>query len=417
MLRGWPRKTSKPEQTPDVEVKNILVLTEYFSAGGLETQLRSQAQYLARHGIRMHLATSSPQSEFAEKTFASTLFELPMQTSTDKFLETVSKVEELIDECDIDLIHAHPFFSLMLGMVVAHRRKLPLVSTLHGPASVSLGGNTIYDMLFQKALLPETSLLITVSPEVQFLARASAPCMPVILPNAVQVDAEPSSMPDAGLSWVWAGRLDYAKIVGLRALISEVLRLKRNTLHIYGEGTEVEALCKQLAEEDPRSEWLAYKGWDDNLSENLSAYSLVAGMGRVLLEGAAASHPCLLVGYDGIKGIMSEADMEQAAAWNFSGRGLRSITSSEFEEQLQSLQQSPQQFLHYDWVKENCSADVIWEEYRRKISNLEPFSSEIIEDFTGCLKYAGSSEIRVWDDNRVYVILSNLNNFRDENKQ
>jgi len=416
MLRGWPGGTLRLGQARRDEVKNILVLTEYFTAGGLETQLRSQARSLGEHGIRMHLATSSPRSDLAENAFASALYDLPMQTSAGIFLETISKVEALVDEFDIDLIHAHPFFSFMVGMVVAQRRKLPLVSTLHGPSSISLGGETIYDILFQKALLPRTSLLIAVSPEVEFLARAAAPCMPVVLPNAVQVNVSAPPAPDPGLPWVWAGRLDHEKIVGLRALIAEVLRLKRNTLHIYGEGPEVEALRKQLAEEDPQSEWVAYKGWDDNFSDNLSSYSLVAGMGRVLLEGAAASRPCLLVGYDGIKGIMSEADMEQAAAWNFSGRGLRSITPPEFEHQLHALQQSPQQFLHYEWVKRYRSAEVVWEEYRRKLYGLKPFAAEVVEDFIGCLKYSGSSGIPVWGDNRVYVILGNLNKFRDEIK-
>jgi len=416
MLRGWSGGTLRLGQARRDEVKNILVLTEYFAAGGLETQLRSQARSLGEHGIQMHLAASSPRSDLAENAFASALYDLPMQTSADIFLETIAKVEECVDEYDIDLIHAHPFFSFMVGMVVAQRRKLPLVSTLHGPSSISLGGETIYDLLFQKALLPGSSLLIAVSPEVQFLARAAAPCLPVVLPNAVQVDEIAPPAPDPGLPWAWAGRLDHEKIVGLRALIAEVLRLKRNTLHIYGEGSEVEALSKQLAEEDPQSEWIVYKGWDDNFSDNLSSYSLVAGMGRVLLESAAASRPCLLVGYDGVKGVMSEADMEQAADWNFSGRGLRSITPREFEDQLHALQQSPQQFMHHGWVKRHRSAEVVWEEYRRKVSGLNPFASDVVEDFIGCLKYSGSSGMPVWGDHRVYVILNNLNKFREESR-
>src|SRR5690606_29451491 len=148
MLRGWSGGTLRLGQARRDEVKNILVLTEYFAAGGLETQLRSQARSLGEHGIQMHLAASSPRSDLAENAFASALYDLPMQTSADIFLETIAKVEECVDEYDIDLIHAHPFFSFMVGMVVAQRRKLPLVSTLHGPSSISLGGETIYDLLF-----------------------------------------------------------------------------------------------------------------------------------------------------------------------------------------------------------------------------------------------------------------------------
>ena len=397
--------------------KNILVLTEHFTGGGLETQLCTQAEYLTQQGLRLHLVTGSPFSQKAADVYASAFHDLPMQTTGQDFLETISRVEEYALHHGIDVIHAHPFLSFAVGMVVAHRLRLPLVATLHGPSSVSLAKDTIYDVLFRHALLPGASMLFAVSEEVRFLAQAVAPCSPVLLPNAVPVSAKPPQPPSADLPWVWGGRIDHDKIVGLKSLIAETLRLRRNVLHIFGDGPERTALQTHLEEVCPQADWVVYKGWDDHLSDHLSSYSLVAGMGRVLLEAGAASRPCLLVGYDGIKGLLTESDMGKAAAWNFSGRGLRTISPDEFKAQLQALEQSPQQFLNHGWIKKYRSANSVWNYYLNRIGDLEPFSSPVVEDFIGCLKYSGSIGTPLWGDWRVFVLLNNMIQMRNERKQ
>src|SRR5690606_30826540 len=347
MLSGWSvgKLPTGSGRSRSGKIRNILVITEYFLAGGLETQICSQVAYLKTCGIQVHLATSSPSSERATNTFSTALCGLSMRNTAEAFLETVASVEERVHALDIDVIHAHPFFSFAVAMVVAHRTQKPLAATLHGPTSVSAGPETIFGLLLQRALLQNVNMLCCVSPEVALLAQSAGRCVPVLLPNAVRVSRNTPELPDRTLPWAWAGRIDHEKIVGLRALIASVVQLKSNVLHIYGDGPEVPALQHHLQEVDPRSEWTVYKGWDFNLIDRLGEYSLVAGMGRVLLEGAAASRPCLLVGYDGIKGVMSRKKMEKASYWNFSGRGLQSIDQAEFEEQMKDLQGNTEQYL------------------------------------------------------------------------
>lgn len=406
--------------------KNILVLTEHFAGGGLETQLCTQAQYLAERDVHLHLVTGSRFSPVAADAFAGTVFDLPFQGTAQCVLESVCRVEDYALQHRIDVIHVHPFLSFAVGMVVAQRLGLPLVATLHGPSSVSLLQDTIYDALFRHALLPDASRVFAVSEEVKFLARAVAPCSPVVLPNAVPLSVDPPRAdplsadplpPSLDLPWLWAGRLDQDKIVGLKSLIAEVLRHGRNSLHIYGDGPERGALQEHLKEVCPQADLIVYKGWDDHLSDHLSAYSLVAGMGRVLLEAGAASRPCLLVGYDGIKGLLTESDMEKAAAWNFSGRGMRTITSDELDVQLQALERSPQQFVHREWIRQNRSVSTVWDGYLDQIADLQPFSSAVAKDFIGCLNYSGSIGVNLWGDWRVLALLKNMMGMRNGRRQ
>ena len=58
----------------------------------------------------------------------------------------------------------------------------------------------------------------------------------------------------------------------------------------------------------------------------------VAGMGRVVLEGLACQKPVCLVGYDGVKGIVDQDLIWQAARYNFSGRNLKSIDGTSFSQ-------------------------------------------------------------------------------------
>lgn len=388
-------------------IRNILVVSEFYSAGGLETQICSQARYLDTQGVKLHLVTSSPSSASARSIFSSTVFDLPMHTDAETLLKSSQKLLDLIDELKIDLIHAHPFFSLALALIVAHRKNIPLVATLHGPSSLVAAEETTLSILLRKALLQEANMLIAVSPEVKLLAHVAAPCAPVVIPNAVEfhtvINAVPKHAP-----WLWAGRLDQEKTIGLRALIAEVLRQKQTVLHIYGSGPEEFALRQELEEQDPESNWVVLKGWDDHLADRMWAYSLIAGMGRVLLEGAAAGRPCLLVGYDGIKGIMTPADMAKAAYWNFSGRGLRTISSAAFDEQLRALHEAPQQYSLYEWVARHHSAERVWQDYLDKISALNGFSSTAVEAFISCLKHSGSSDAILWADHQIYTMFCNI---------
>lgn len=390
------------------EVRNILVVSETFLGGGLETQLVGQARYLAGRGIRMHLATASSRNPLADEVFASSLYDLSMNRGPEDVRDMVARLGAFVDEHEVDVVHAHPFLSLLIGMIVAHQKRLPLVATLHGPASVSVGDDTIFDLLFQKALLPEASLQFAVSEEVVFLAKSMGDCDPEVLPNAVDVPSRPAPAPDPGLPWLWAGRLDSFKLPGLRCLIAEVLRRKSHALHIYGDGPATDELRQYLSQADPEGRWIAMGGWDDRLAEHMANYSLVAGMGRVLLEGAAASRPCMLVGYDGIKGLLTPKEMAEAARWNFSGRGLLNEGSEELDQQLQALQHQPERFMLYDWVRTHRSAAAIWETYLSRLQSLKPFSSKLVDDLTKCLLFAGTSGVSVWSDYRMFRVLRNL---------
>ena len=56
--------------------------------------------------------------------------------------------------------------------------------------------------------------------------------------------------------------------------------------------------------------------------EKVVQSDIVLGMGRALLEGLAAGRPSVLVGYEGVIGLVTNDNFERLQFSNFSGRGV-----------------------------------------------------------------------------------------------
>lgn len=82
-----------------ISAKSILVVSEHFVGGGLETQLYGQARYLRAQGHKVHLVTSSSRSELADSAFDSTYFDVPMADVTvSRLLETTELLGDIIEK-------------------------------------------------------------------------------------------------------------------------------------------------------------------------------------------------------------------------------------------------------------------------------------------------------------------------------
>lgn len=85
----------------------------------------------------------------------------------------------------------------------------------------------------------------------------------------------------------------------------------------------------------------------------------VAGMGRVALEGLAEKKPVILVGYDGVKGVMEPGLFQQASLANFSGRNLPTVDAGKLKNQISEITDESQNKLS-QLIKENFSEDHVW---------------------------------------------------------
>ena len=89
---------------------NILVVSEYFTRGGLETHIHSYYMRLRKeHRFTFAIGLFQSALEFDSKDLY-TGFHFGPGSSIADFVEDVEELVRLVRDRHIDVIHAHPFF-------------------------------------------------------------------------------------------------------------------------------------------------------------------------------------------------------------------------------------------------------------------------------------------------------------------
>ena len=321
-------------------MKSILIVTEQFKIGGLETQIRGEAEKFIELGISVHLATGSAFDEtLLPAHLSSVTNDLPLEptATTEAFLRTISCLRRIIRENSIEAVHIHPFASIIPAAMAAELESIPYALTLHGPASLHSYG-AIYDFLVKDVILPAASLIVAVSPEVRKLVTTHAADEAVsTIPNSVsflESDYEALNTTCLDPRWLAVSRLDEYKIPGLLDFCIKARTAGIPGVLIAGDGAAKVDFLAQLTAFNLES-YVTLLGVSSDVQSLIRQTSGVAGMGRVVLEGISHKKPVVLVGYDGVKGVVDKPLLERAAVENFSGRGLSTIDANELANQLE----------------------------------------------------------------------------------
>ena len=311
-------------------MKSILIVTEQFTIGGLETHIRGEISRLCESGVEVHLATGNVfEDALLPASLASVSHSLPLDPAStpEGLLTAINQLRKIIREHSIDGVHIHPFTSIIPAVAAAELERIPYAITLHGPASLASYGS-IYDLLIKDVILPNTSLIVAVSPEVQRLLSVHATDESVIcIPNAVlfsETSDTASTVNSIDQRWLVVSRLDQFKIQGIIDFCSKAKRCEIPGVLIVGDGPAKQNLL-QVLEEYGLSGYATIVGVSTDVPSLMQKCAGVAGMGRVVLEGVASRKPVVLVGYDGVKGVVDAELLAHAAKANFSGRELSTI--------------------------------------------------------------------------------------------
>lgn len=322
-------------------MKSVLIITELFEIGGLETHIAGEIACLENAGIRTHLATGSSNNEALSSlkaTSVTTDLKFGPTITTQELEETVERLRDIIHQKKIDCIHAHPFTSLIPALISAELEKIPFIVTLHGPASLAPCYGPIYEFILSTQILGTADLVLAVSPETADLASPYVEDERLlILPNAISDEYHgDTAQTQADNRWLLVSRLDAQKIVGIFEFIQYSSQAQMKGVIIAGDGEARKTLEEQVkqANLDNFVEFIGAKTKIPGLMRNAAG---IAGMGRVALEGMASGKPVMLVGYDGVKGLLTQQNYHNAAHANFSGRNLPSIEKEKFIQQIKSL--------------------------------------------------------------------------------
>lgn len=357
---------------------SVLIVSEAFTAGGLETHISGEIDCLTAEGWKVHLACGENfYEDFLPASTASVHSGLPLGplANLQELRHTIDALRDLIRRLEVPLVHIHPYTSLIPAMIAAEVEGVATAVTVHGPSLTDGTYGRCFDFLLDQVLLPNAGHVFAVSEEIKsVLVPFVSTDRLTVLPNGV-------ALPDVGAvgyplaeahpdCWLLASRLDKAKLPGLLAFLRYALSAGLGCIHVAGDGPARQDLAEALRAMRA-SNRVSLLGVKRNLSSLMPGYRGVAGMGRVVLEALATGCRTCLVGYDGVKGVVTQDLFERAAWSNFSGRGLPSITEDEFITQIKSIGEHsahrvrPLLVDHYD-------ERVVWRSFADVVAGISP---------------------------------------------
>ena len=356
--------------------KRILVTTENFAGGGLETHIYSYyLQLREEHSFSFAVGTMKSKLPF-EGNCVHTGFHFSPGSTVAEFVEDVERLVTLIREEKIHVIHAHPFYSFYPAVIASQLTGVPLVCTYHGIASFSFSQRLVDTILFQYFYEELVSKIFTVS---ETGRRAVSRRMHInnvsFLPNAVDISQYSQHTVQSNGCWAAISRLDAdnGKESALKKLFDILPQLHIQRIDVFGDGTRREALEDYVREKGLSSK-VRFMGFRDDLSTFLNGkYNGIIGTDRVAIEGLVMGYPVLELGYGRINGLIDSELLAMARDTNFDANLLPSVNDPQrLNQQLEKLSQRPEDYIFRKEMQRDFDIAVVAGKYMQELEGL-PF--------------------------------------------
>ncbi|MEP7273238.1 MAG: glycosyltransferase [Acidobacteriota bacterium] len=371
---------------------NIALVTEHFDSGGLETHLQGFIRCLQASGHNISLITgTSARLEPLRGLIDGRILQLPIPNNPTGglLLELSRRIAAFSLEERCELLHVHPFASLLLGGLAAVEARLPFVVTLHGPRNMSLETGDIALEILAQTVLSSATRIFCVSadliPEVQTI-QPLARCSP--LPNGVDARNSRAVTRQPLGDWAIVTRLDRNKAMAARHAIEALGSLPGRSfrIRVFGDGPARGELEAWVADQSYASR-VSFAGFCDPLRDSLEeGYAGAAAMARSLLDVGVLGLPVLLAGYDGIKGLVRPEALSALRSVNYTGRGFPSLPSAELAVQVADLDDHPEEYSLRAWILEQADESQVWKAYIKEVVDSYPQGPLDFEEWTPLIR-------------------------------
>jgi len=288
---------------------NLLIVTDRFSSGGLETHLNTLLRKLKeKHSYRIYVASNIEKTKQSEELslIVDEIFNLPKSNNNFKTLISQHEfLKEIIDTYAIDIVSAHPFFSYFSSFMAAVECNIPISVTIHGKVSLHTPIKEISSFLHQ-VILPN-SLVFTVN-------RSVFP-KGIYLPNPIDEELwQKREDYEVSKDFILiVSRLDDDKVNSVIQAI-EKLKITDFPIVVAGEGNQFSKIKQRFPK-------VIFTGNLNSLElkKLMLKAAVVVGMGRVTLEAAFLQKPVILLTYNGNLILLDDNSFVKASYCNFNG--------------------------------------------------------------------------------------------------
>lgn len=394
---------------------NILVVSENFLSGGLETQLKGQVDFLKQQGHKVILLCSNFDQEnepIFDEVVAGIKFDI--NTTSDKFISVVDFIMEYIYDKKIDLIHVHPFNSIFAATIAAAKTKTKIVYTAHGPSSLNFFSYRDHSgYLFDQLILNEGfDYYFAVGKHLEVQIRNTFDTERVkFLPNGININEFSESKFPNNKKWALATRLDPYKVKIILHILPYIDDLPIKQLDIYGDGDQKD-LLEDYIKENGLEDKVRLMGFSRELGKELKDnYDGVLGHGRAFLEGLSLNLPSILLTYHGVIGACTKENLESFSLCNFIGRGDLPLEEVQVIELFKNIYEETDRYRVRNEVAANFDEKIIWGNYLNIVDSIEFNEKPLLNDLYYIIRSMESEETLIRNKEFSKKLIDNFSRY------
>lgn len=385
---------------------NVLVISENYTAGGLETHINTYYKSL-RKKIKFTFAFSKYKDNgYLEGANIYTGLNLGFNVTIEKFCSDVKKLVDIIKKEKIDVIHAHPFYSIFPAIFAANITNTKLVYTYHGYGSINFVSNINDTVLFMFAVESRINKIFCVASNVLEYFKNMYNHNAMFLPNLIYEEDFPIHEISKSKKWALISRLDSDKYPSIIKFLGMTKELDISQIDIYGSG-DMEVNLKKYIKDNKLGKKVFLKGYINNLNENLNDYTGTIGLGRVVQESLCMNYPTIFIGYGKVAGCVDKDVYNSVKTINFVPASLDDIEISEFKKQINEINKGnyKKYQLRNTVIKDFGISNT--QTYMDELKKIKPDSIDILNKIYNDILNINNKEELFYNSREVFNILYN----------
>lgn len=317
-----------------MEIKyNILLTLMGLEIGGAETHVVELAKGLKEEGFNVVVASNGGVYEKELAGFGIKHYKVPLHNKKPySVFRSYKLLQEIIDEENIDLVHAHARIPAFICGILHKQKKFPFVTTAHWTFETKWGLKYITNW-GQKTLVVSEDIKkylvdnYNVNPKnikVTINGINTEKFSPYI--NCSDIKEE-LNLKDGDAHIVYVSRLDSDRSYVAFQLIEIAGELANNldniSIVIVGQGDKFNQLKRKAGQANEKlgRNIITMAGGRTDVNKFIALADLFIGVSRSALEAMAAGKPVILAGNEGYIGIFDESKLDSAVKSNFTCRG------------------------------------------------------------------------------------------------
>jgi len=362
--------------------KNVLVISEQFTKGGLEVHILNQVAGLKDDVNFVFAFGKYEKNEKLKNNKVYDIGSFSNDYTISKFYEQVRTLLDIVEKEDIDVIHAHPFMSLLPAIFTSVISGKPMIYTLHGGPSLSMYSDVFSYIFLQRFFFScLDQQIISVRQEFEDVKVDYDIKNYNYIPNSIITDDYESIKRATNNKWALLARLDHESQTAIFDILDKINDINIDGIDIYGVGV-VEDTIKAYIIEKNLSDRVRLCGWSDGVAGALRSneYEGVIGHGQTALDALAAGFPVLLLSYGRITGLVDDTLYDAIKKYNFVNIYQKSVSSSEIVDQFTRYHKKPEDYILTSRVIKDFDNNVVQNEYLRVVkSATHKYSTQIAD--------------------------------------